>query len=140
MQKRKKLKTIAKLQAVVLVYTMAGIFAKLASGEAFLRPKFLLFTGAELIILFLYALLWQQVIKRTELTIAYANREMYLLWSLLWAVLFFENEITLQNIIGCLLVIAGTLVITGEEKAEPKQETPARQKAVEKDGEGTDGI
>lgn len=115
-KKKGKFQTIVKLQAVVVVYTMASIFAKLASGEAFFSIKFFLFTGLELVLLFAYALLWQQVIKRTELSVAYANREMYLLWSLLWAVVFFHNEITPANVAGCFLVIAGTLLITGEEK------------------------
>ena len=116
-KKKGKLQTIVKLQAVVVVYTLASIFAKLASGEAFFSIKFLLFIGLELMVLFAYALLWQQVIKRTELSVAYANREMYLLWSLLWAVVFFHNKITPANVAGCLLVIAGTLLMTGEEKA-----------------------
>lgn len=116
MQKMKKLKTIIKLQAVVVIYTFASIFSKLASGEEFLSGKFILFLGFELFMLFLYALLWQQVIKKTELSVAYANREMYLLWSLLWAIVFFHNDVTPTNIIGCLLVIAGTLVITGDDR------------------------
>lgn len=115
MQKTTKLKTIIKLQAVVIIYTFASIFSKLASGEEFLSLKFILFMGLELLVLFVYALLWQQVIKKTELSVAYANREMYLLWSLLWAVVFFHNNVTPANVIGCLLVIVGTLVITGED-------------------------
>lgn len=111
----KKVKTVIKLQGVVLIYTLASIFAKLASGQELFSFRFLLFTGLELLVLFLYALLWQQVIKKTELTVAYANREMYLLWSLLWAAVFFQNEITPANFLGCLLVIAGTIVITGGE-------------------------
>lgn len=118
MQKTDRLKTIVKLQAVVIIYTLASIFAKLASGEPIFSMKFLLFTGLELVVLFVYALLWQQVIKRTQLSVAYANREMYLLWSLLWAVIFFHNKITAANVIGCLLVIAGTLVITEEERTK----------------------
>ena len=116
MQKMKKMKTIIKLQAVVVIYTFASIFSKLASGEAFLSGQFILFLGLELVMLFLYALLWQQVIKKTELSVANANREMYLLWSLLWAVVFFHNDVTPANVIGCLLVIGGTLVITGEDR------------------------
>ena len=115
MQKMEKLKTIIKLQAVVIVYTFASIFSKLASGEKFLSPKFIVFLCLEFLVLFGYALLWQQVIKKTELSVAYANREMYLLWSLLWAVVFFHNDVTPANIAGCLLVIAGTLIITGED-------------------------
>lgn len=116
MQKMEKLKTIVKLQTVVMVYTFASIFSKMASGEDFLSFKFILFFGLEFVVLFFYALLWQQVIKKTELSVAYANREMYLLWSLLWAVVFFHNQVTPANVAGCLLVIAGTLIITGEDR------------------------
>ncbi len=121
----KKLKTAVKLQAVVLIYTFASIFAKLASGEIFFSVTFFLFAGAELIALFLYALVWQQVMKKTELTVAYANREMYLLWSLLWAAAFFHEKITAANMIGCILVIVGTVVITADDadKEEKGKET-----------------
>lgn len=119
---REKIKTIVKLQAVVLFYTFASIFAKMASGEKLFSIRFFLFAGAELAVLFLYALIWQQVMKKTELTVAYANREMYLLWSLLWAVVFFHNEITLANILGCILVIVGTVVITSDDGAEHETE------------------
>lgn len=122
MQMMEKLKTIIKLQAVVVLYTFAGIFSKLASGESLFSLKFFIFMGMELLMLFVYALLWQQVIKKTELSVAYANREMYLLWSLLWAVVFFHNDVTPANVIGCLLVIAGTLIITGEEGKADKDE------------------
>jgi len=118
---KEKLKTIVKLQAVVLFYTFASIFAKVASGEKLFSIRFFLFAGAELMVLFLYALIWQQVMKKTELTVAYANREMYLLWSLLWAVIFFHNKITLSNILGCIFVIAGTVVITGDDEAERRE-------------------
>lgn len=110
-----KFKTHMKLQAVVLVYTFASIFAKLASGEPFFSLRFFLFAGAELIVLFFYALAWQQVMKKTELTVAYANRELYLFWSLLWAAVFFHEKITVANMTGCVLVIAGTMVITAED-------------------------
>jgi len=113
-----KVKTVVKLQSVVLIYTFASIFAKLASGEEIFSISFFVFTGLELAVLFLYALIWQQVMKKTELTVAYANREMYLLWSLLWAAVFFHNKITPANVIGCILVIVGTVVITGDDAAE----------------------
>lgn len=124
-----KIKTIIKLQSVVLVYTFASIFAKLASGEKIFSIPFFLFTGLELAVLFIYALVWQQVIKKTELTVAYANREMYLLWSLLWAVVFFHNKITVSNVIGCILVIAGTIVITGGETEQTQGERKDEREA-----------
>lgn len=66
----------------------------------------------------IYAMLWQQIIKRFELSIAYANRSMAVVWSMVWAVVFFHNEITINNIIGVFLVVAGTIVINFDEKEE----------------------
>ena len=112
---KKKLKDILVLQIIVMIYTFSSIFAKLASGqETFV--SLLLFTGLEFVCLGVYALLWQQAIKRFELSVAYANRAMVLLWSMLWAVLVFHDRISVQNVLGVILVIAGTFVVnTGEE-------------------------
>mgnify|MGYP001073601075 CR=1 FL=1 len=127
-----KVKTIVKLQIVVLIYTFASIFAKLASGEKLFSLSFCFFTGMELLVLFLYAMVWQQVMKKTELTVAYANREMYLLWSLLWAVVFFQNKITFFNVIGCIFVIIGTVLITSEGTPEDTEVSVADRAEGEK--------
>ena len=66
----------------------------------------------------LHQLCWQQVIKRVELSVAYANRAMALLWSLLWAVLLFGEQITVKKLIGVGLVLAGTLIINGGKEQE----------------------
>ena len=55
---------------------------------------------------------------RVELSVAYANRAMALLWSLLWAVLLFGEQITVKKLIGVGLVLAGTLIINGGKEQE----------------------
>ena len=102
------------LQAIVLIYTMSGIFSKLAAGQKFLSFGFIAFYAAEICVLGVYALLWQQIIKRVELSIAYANRAMALIWSMLWAFLFFQNDITVQNIIGVIIVVIGTMIVNSD--------------------------
>lgn len=112
----KKLKNIILLQGVVIIYTISGIMSKKASaseGEPF---RFLFFFGMEFIVLGIYALLWQQMIKRFELSVAYANRSMSVLWSMIWAAVFFHDAITLQNIIGVILVVIGTIIINTDAK------------------------
>ena len=47
-----------------------------------------------------------------------ANRAMALLWSLLWAVLLFGEQITVKKLIGVGLVLAGTLIINGGKEQE----------------------
>lgn len=113
---RKKIKNVLLLQGVVVIYTLSGIMSKNASanGDNFL--KFLFFFGMEFVILGIYAVLWQQLIKRFELSVAYANRSMAVLWSMLWAVIFFHDKITAKNIAGVLLVTLGTVIINTDTK------------------------
>ena len=119
-QNRKKeklrLKDILVLQAVIMIYTLSSVMAKLASGEEPLSAPFLLFYLIELLVLGIYALLWQQMIKRFELSVAYTNRAMALLWSMLWAVVLFRDRVTMKNVIGVALVIVGTLIVNGGEE------------------------
>ena len=106
-----KIKDILFLQVVIIIYTGSGIAAKMAASQPLLSWKFCLFYGVESVILGVYAILWQQMIKRFELSVAYANRAMVLVWSLLWAVFLFHDQITVQNVTGILLVLTGTLMI-----------------------------
>ena len=92
--------------------------AKQASGQPLFSVGFFGFYGAELLILGIYALLWQQMIKKFELSVAYTNRAMALLWSLIWAVVIFKDNITVKNVIGVALVIAGTIIVNGGRKEE----------------------
>ena len=117
MKKTLKIKDILILQAVIIVYTLSSVMAKLASGQEPFSIRFCLFYLAELFVLGLYALLWQQMIRKFELSVAYANRSMALLWSLVWAVIFFHDRVTVKNVIGVILVIIGTFIVNGETGA-----------------------
>lgn len=111
-----RLKDILILQAVIVIYTLSSVMAKLASGQEAFSAPFLLFYLAELMILGVYAILWQQMIKKFELSVAYTNRAMALLWSMLWAVVLFHDRVTMKNVIGVALVIVGTLIVNGGEE------------------------
>ena len=109
-----KIKNIILLQLIVIIYTINSIIGKLSAGEEFMSMRFILFYVAEVGVLGIYALLWQQMIKRFDLSIAYANRAMALIWSAVWAVVIFHESVSIKNIIGILLVIAGTVVVNTE--------------------------
>ena len=40
-----------------------------------------------------------------------ANRSVYLIWSQIWAVLIFHENLTVKNIIGLLIVLVGVMVV-----------------------------
>ncbi len=115
-KKKIKLRDIFILQLVIAIYTLSTVFAKFASGQEFLSFKFILFYGIEMLILGLYAIIWQQLIKKFDISVAYANKAMGLLWSIIWAILIFNDTITIKNIIGVIIVIIGTIIVNSENE------------------------
>lgn len=118
--KKITIKDILMLQGIIILYSISSVVANLASKQETMSMGFLLFYGLEVAILGIYAILWQQAIKKFELSIAYANRAMVVLWSMVWAVLFFGNQITAGNMVGLALIIVGTIIINREEKGGTK--------------------
>ena len=113
--KKNLIRNILILQVIIAVYTLSSVVAKFASGKEFFSIEFFIFYGIEIVILGVYAILWQQIIKKFQISIAYANRAMSLLWAILWAVVFFHEEVTIKNIIGVIIVIIGTIIVNKDE-------------------------
>lgn len=120
MKKKMNMKDLLILQAVVIIYTCSTVIGKFAAESAENRKGmlFLVLYGAEIAVLGIYAVLWQQMIKKFELSVAYANRAVALLWSLLWAILLFGEQITVKKVAGIALVIAGTAIVNGGKEKE----------------------
>lgn len=62
-----------------------------------------------------YAFFWQKILKRVELSVAYANKAAGLLWTLVWSAFFFGEQVTVRNMIGLLVICAGVLMVTDYE-------------------------
>lgn len=118
------IKNILILQIVVVIYTLSSVVAKFATGKELFSFSFFLFYGLEIVILGVYAILWQQMIKKFDLSVAYANRAMALLWSAIWAVVLFHEKLDGKQIVGILLVVLGTVIVNTDngKKAEDKEE------------------
>lgn len=104
------------LQLSIVILSFTGILAKKASAVAFLSKDFNIYYGLEILVIGLYAILWQQIIKKFELSVAYSNKGTLIIWTFIWAVLFFQETITVNNILGALLVIAGIVLVFKDAK------------------------
>lgn len=122
MKKKVHFFDIILLQMVVVIYSINTVIAKFVSDQPFLSFKFIVLYLLEFAVLGIYAIFWQQMIKRFELSIAYANKAMTLLWSLLWSVLIFRDSVTPAKVVGVLLVIAGTIILNSEVMDEKSEE------------------
>ncbi|MCR5844771.1 MAG: transporter [Oscillospiraceae bacterium] len=107
------------LHVLLLLFSFTTVLSKLAAGEEFLSPRFCLFFGGEFVLLGIYALGWQQILKRLPLTVAYTNKAVTLLWSLVFGALLFHETVSVRQIVGCALAVAGVILFVradGEEE------------------------
>ena len=111
-----KLKTILALHIILVIYSTRTIFSKLASGQQFLSFKFCLYYGLIIVLLGVYAIGWQQIIKRMPLTAAFANKAVTVVWGIIWGFIFFHEPITAGKVTGAVLVIVGIVMYSMADK------------------------
>lgn len=111
------------LHVVLFVYSLTGILGKWASAENFLSLPFVGYYAGIIVLLGVYAVAWQQVIKLLPLTTAFANKAVTVIWGMLWGVLLFGEQINGWKIVGAILVVAGVILFVLDEK--PSQNEPA---------------
>ena len=113
-----KVKTYIALHIILFIYSFSGVCTKMASKQDFLSLKFCIFYGLMICLLFGYAIVWQQIIKRIPLTGAYASKAVTIVWGIVWGALIFKewNDASLAKIfgelIGAAFVIAGVILFS----------------------------
>ena len=93
-------------------FTVSSVTLILAAFiGACLSMGFVLCYGIEILILGAYAICWQQIIKKVDISVAYSNRASAIFWSTLWAAVVFHEHISVQNIIGIIVIFAGIWMV-----------------------------
>lgn len=113
-----KFKVYLALHVVIAMYSFGGIFSKMAGKEQFLSFKFCLCYVGLIGILFFYAIVWQQIIKRLPLTAAFANKAVTVVWGMVWGFIIFKEHITMGKVVGGLFVIAGVIIYSLADKKD----------------------
>ena len=106
-----KAQHIAALLGINLLYACVGICSKSAAMQAQFSLPYLLWFGGAVAIIGAYAILWQQVLRRIELSTAYMFKGTTLIFTMLIAALFFGEAITIPNIVGSVIIIVGITLL-----------------------------
>ncbi len=99
------------LYSCFLIYSVSTVCAKLASGQD-LFFKILFFIGLEIVCLGVYAIVWQQALKHFSLVTAMASKGVVVILNLIWSVLLFEETVTVNNMIGAMIIIGGIWMVS----------------------------
>jgi len=111
-----KAKTFLLLHFCVGVFSLTGVLQKLAATEYNTNGlgslKLYMYVFLMFVVCAIFALAWQRVIKYLDLNIAYANKSVYLIWGQVWAVALFGEHLTIRNIVGLAIAMAGVIVVS----------------------------
>ena len=103
------------LHISLLFSSLSGVCSKMAAAQTDLKG-FCMWYFAVLLIMAVYAVIWQQILKHLPLTVAYANKPVSLIWGMIWGTFIFGEKITWNMILGAAVIFFGIyLVVTSNE-------------------------
>ena len=100
------------LETNFIIFSFSAVFFKKASSFKFYSKDFNWFAILGLVMMFIYALLWQQILKRFTLIVAFSHKVFIYFWILLWSAVFFNEKVTLFNIAGLLIISIGVITVS----------------------------
>lgn len=117
----KKVLPYIALHVVILIYSFSGICSKTAASKDFLSFEWLLFYGLVLLILAFYAIVWQQILKKLPLNVAYANKAITVIWGMLLGCIVFGETVNVPRIIGGVMILAGIILMSPAGKSKDRE-------------------
>lgn len=114
MEKTTSLSSMFFMHAAFLVYCLYPLLGKFATRYELLSLPFIALYCVVFGVLFVYAVLWQQVLKRFALTTAIANKSVTIIWGMVFGFIFFKEAVSLKMLIGALLILSGIFLLSTE--------------------------
>lgn len=113
-----QLKMYLCIHLLFLFYSLSGIFSKKAAMVSLLSREFIFYYMVVLLILMVYAVFWQQILKKMSLTVAMANKAVTVIWGLVCGYFFFQEKIHFTNLLGAVIVMIGIYIVVSSDKEE----------------------
>ena len=125
-----KIKYYVVLHIELLLYSLGGVCSKMAAKYEFMSKGFVIYYALVILNLAIYALVWQQIIKKLPLNTSYANKAITIVWGMMWGVIFFGERITWNMLLGAVVVIIGILIVVMADEKTEKEHIEVKAKEV----------
>lgn len=112
------------LVIINFLYACVSILTKLASQHDFMSWNYMLGLIGAVSIMGLYAVLWQQILKRIELSLAYMFKGTGLIFVMLLAYVLFGEQITWNNVVGAIIIISGIVLFANSAEPIANRQSP----------------
>ena len=119
-----KLNHILSLVSINLLYACVSIFTKYASQSDFMSWGYVWAVVGAIGVMGLYAVLWQQILKRIELSLAYMFKGTSIVFVMLLAHMIFGEQITWKNIVGAIIIVCGIVLYAHTSQPIANSQSP----------------
>lgn len=120
------MKMVISIQVLMFIFSASSMLTKVAALQwrehGFWSWEFISVFAGAIALLGFYAIFWQKVLKKVNLSIAYMSKGVTLFWALFWSILLFDESITVSNLIGLALIFIGIVLINRDAALDPKQQ------------------
>ena len=124
MKSKLSILSIFSLVVINILYACVSIFTKYASQAEFMSWSYVCAIAGAMGVMGLYAVLWQQILKRVELSLAYMFKGTSIVFVMLLAHVIFGEQITWNNIIGAIIIILGIVLYAHSSKPIANHQSP----------------
>ena len=112
------------LIGINMLYACVSLFTKYASQQEFISWNYMCGLIGAVCVMGLYAVLWQQVLKRIELSLAYMFKGSSLIFVMLLANVIFGEQITWNNVVGAIIIISGIVLFANSAEPITNRQSP----------------
>ncbi|MBR1809231.1 MAG: EamA family transporter [Paludibacteraceae bacterium] len=102
------------LVGINLLNACVTLFTKFAAQQEFMSVPYCMSLAGAIGVMGIYAICWQQILKRIDLSTAYMFKGTSLIFVMLLAYAIFDETITTMNIIGATVIILGIALYAKE--------------------------
>lgn len=94
----------------IVIESFSSAILKMAGQYPLFSVQYLIWFALAVAVMGIYAIAWQLVLEHLPLSTAYMRKGITYVLIFVWAVLLFHESITLQQIIGIVVIIIGMAV------------------------------
>ena len=106
-KKTNRPKILLLLSLSLIIQSLSSVFIKYAGKYETLSKDFIFYYVLAVGCLGVFAIMWQLLLELIPLTTAYLRKGILYILILIWSVILFKEHVTIQNIIGSIIIIAG---------------------------------
>lgn len=106
-KKTNRVKIWILLSLSLIIQSLSSVFIKYAGKYETLSREFILFYALAVGCLGVFAIMWQLLLELIPLTTAYLRKGILYILILIWSVILFKEQVTVNNIIGSIIIIVG---------------------------------